>query len=190
MEEKVEYFNEEGKQNTADVIELVKERLEKNNDINYVVIASATGSSALLLSEAIGDMDVKIINVTHHAGFKSPNKLDISDDMLEKLNEKGIYTFIGSHALSGVGRGITNKFGGINPSDLIAETLRMFSHGIKVAAEISIMTADAGLIPVDEEIIAIGGRGQGVDSAAVLTPANMTNVFDLRFHEIIAMPRP
>ena len=46
------------------------------------------------------------------------------------------------------------------------------------------------LIPVDEEIIAIGGRGQGVDSAAVLTPANMTNVFDLRFHEIIAMPRP
>ena len=88
MEEKVEYFNEEGKQNTADVIELVKERLDKNNDINYVVIASATGSSALLLSEAIGDMDVKIINVTHHAGFKSPNKLDISEDMLEKLNEK------------------------------------------------------------------------------------------------------
>lgn len=51
------------------------------------------------------------------------------------------------------------------------------------------MAADAGLIPVDEEIIAIGGRAQGVDTAVVLTPANMTNVFDLNIHEIIAMPR-
>lgn len=190
MQEKVEYFNEEGKQNTAELIGLVRERLEKSDDISYVVVASATGQSALRLADALEGIDVKIINVTHHAGFKSPNELDISEEMIEKLEERGIYTFIGSHALSGVGRGITNRFGGINPSDIIAETLRMFSHGIKVAAEISIMTADAGLIPVDEEIIAIGGRGQGLDSAAVLTPANMTNVFDLRFHEIIAMPRP
>lgn len=66
----------------------------------------------------------------------------------------------------------------------------MFSHGIKVCAEISIMAADAGLIPVGEEVLAIGGRAKGVDSAAILTPANMTGVFDLRFHEILAMPRP
>ncbi len=97
--------------------------------------------------------------------------------------------FIGSHAFSGVGRGITNKLGGINPPDIIADTLRMFSHGVKVACEISIMAADAGLIPVDEEIIAVGGRAHGVDTALVLTPANMTNVFDLNIHEIIAMPR-
>ena len=47
----------------------------------------------------------------------------------------------------------------------------------------------AGLIPVGEEIIAIGGRGHGVDSAVILTPANAKNLFDLEFHEIIAMPR-
>ena len=52
------------------------------------------------------------------------------------------------------------------------------------------MLADAGLVPVGEEIIAIGGTGSGLDTAAVLTPANMTNVFDMKFHEIIAMPRP
>ena len=66
----------------------------------------------------------------------------------------------------------------------------MFSHGIKVCVEISIMLADAGLVPVGDEIIAIGGRAQGADSAVVLTPVNMTKVFDLRLHEIIAMPRP
>lgn len=190
MEEKVDYFEKEGKQNTMEVIELVKERLSRKNNINYVVIASASGKSALLLADALKDIDVKIINVTHHAGFRETNKLDISEEMLQKLDAMGVYTFIGSHALSGVGRGITNRFGGINPSDLIAETLRMFSHGIKVCAEISIMVSDAGLIPVDEEVMAIGGRGQGLDSACILTPANMTNVFDIRFHEIIAMPRP
>lgn len=189
MEAKIEYFDNEGMENTEKVIELVRQRLE-NSDIKYVVVASASGKSALQLADALEDLDVKIINVTHHAGFTGPNELDIADEMREKLNEKGITTFVGSHALSGVGRGITNKFGGINPSDIIAETLRMFSHGIKVAAEISIMTADAGLIPVGEEIIAIGGRAHGLDSAAVLTPANMTGVFNIKFHEIIAMPRP
>ena len=42
---------------------------------------------------------------------------------------------------------------------------------------------------VGEEIIAIGGTGHGVDTAVVMTAANMTNVFDMKFHEIIAMPR-
>ncbi len=190
MQEKIDYFENEGEQNTREVIELVKERLNSKNNIKSVVVASASGKSALLLAEALEDEDVKIINVTHHAGFHGPNELDITEDMIQKLEEKGVHTFIGSHALSGVGRGITNKFGGINPSDLIAETLRMFSHGIKVCAEISIMVSDAGLIPVGEEIIAIGGRGHGLDSACILTPANMTNVFDIKFHEIIAMPRP
>lgn len=52
------------------------------------------------------------------------------------------------------------------------------------------MAADAGLIPVGEEILCIGGRVQGVDSAAILTVVNMTGVFDIKFHEILAMPRP
>ncbi len=189
LEEKVVYFNKEGKENTDDVINLVKSRLDKSDNINYIVIASASGNSALRLANKING-NAEIINITHHAGFHNPNELDISEEMLDKLNENGVYTFIGSHALSGVGRGITNKFGGVNPTEIIAETLRMFSHGIKVCGEIAIMAADAGLIPTNEDIIAIGGRGSGLDSAAVIKPANMTNVFDLRFHEIICMPRP
>ena len=51
------------------------------------------------------------------------------------------------------------------------------------------MAADAGLIPVGEEIIAIGGRGHGVDSAVILTPVNAKDLFNLKIHEIIAMPR-
>ena len=93
------------------------------------------------------------------------------------------------HAFSGAARGVTNKYGGFSPLDVVADTLRMFSHGVKVSAEISLMAADAGLIPVGEEIMAIGGRAHGVDTAVILTAVNSKNLFNMKFHEIIAMPR-
>ena len=52
------------------------------------------------------------------------------------------------------------------------------------------MAADAGLIPVDSEIIAIAGTAKGADTAVVLKPAHMNSFFDVRICEIIAMPRP
>lgn len=70
----------------------------------------------------------------------------------------------------------------------MTETFRMFSQGIKVCVEISIMLTGAGLIPVEEEILNLGGRAFGSDSTAIITSANMTNVFDMRIHEILAMP--
>ena len=189
MERTITYFENPGPENTDELIALVKARLE-NSDIKYVAIASSTGESALKLYEELKDLDVTIVNCSHHAGFKEVNKTRISDENRAKLEEKGIVTFIGSHALSGVGKSISKKFGGVTPVEIIAATYRTFSQGIKVCAEISIMLADAGLIPVGEEIISIGGTGSGVDTAAVMTAANMTNVFDMKFHEIIAMPRP
>lgn len=190
MDKLIRYFERPGNENTDDLINLVKERLV-DSDIKYVAIASVSGGTALKLFKALEDAGINdkiIVNVTHHAGFKEKNKLEISSKTRKKLEEKGIITFAGSHAFSGVGRGISNKFGGVTPVEIIAETFRMFSQGIKVCGEISIMLADAGLIPVEEKILAIGGRAIGADSAAIITPANMTNVFDMRIHEIIAMP--
>ena len=184
----ITYFDEEGNDYTDELITAVKDKLEVSDNINTILIASASGKSALKLYNAVGD-DVKIINVTHHMGFSGPNESDIDDDMIKELENIGIKTYYGIHAFSGAARGVTNKYGGYSPLDVVADTLRMFSHGIKVAAEISIMAADAGLIPVGEEIIAIGGRGHGVDSAVILTPVNSKDLFDLEFHEIITMPR-
>jgi len=192
MKKSIVYFEKPGKENTDQLISIVKERLEKSN-IKYIAIASVSGETALKLADALDDAGlldgVTIVNTSHHAGFKEKNAMELSSKMREKLEERGIVSFVGSHALSGVGRGISNKFGGVTPVEIIAETLRMFSQGIKVCGEISIMLADAGLIPVGEEILAIGGRAQGADSAAIITPANMTKVFEMRIHEILAMPR-
>ncbi len=187
MEKKIEYFENPGIENTDRLIELVRERAEELG-IKTMVVASVSGKSSLKLADAIPNS--KIISITHHAGFRDKDELELNPQYQAELEKRGIPVYVGTHALSGVGRGISNKFGGVTPVEIIAETLRMFSQGVKVCVEISIMAADAGLIPTDEEIIAIGGTARGVDSALVLKSAHMSNFFELRVREIIAMSRP
>ena len=187
MEKSIHYFENPGMENTDKVIELVKERKEELG-IDYIVIASATGSSGVKLAKKLDN--AHIVNVTHHAGFKGGDELEITAENRKELEDLGVQIYASSHALSGVGRGISNKFKGVTPVEVIAQTLRMFSQGVKVCVEISIMAADGGLLPTDSEIIAIGGTATGVDTAVVLKAAHQGNFFDMRIHEIIAMPRP
>lgn len=187
MEKKINNFENPGSENTEKVIELVKERKEELG-IENIVVASVTGKSSVEVSNSMPDAN--IISITHHAGFRGEDELELQQEYVDKLKQKGIPIYVGSHSLSGVGRGISNKFGGITPVEIIAGTLRLFSQGVKVCVEISIMAADAGLIPTDKEVIALGGTAEGVDTAMVLKPAHMGNFFDLRINEIIAMPRP
>jgi len=189
MEKTIYYFENSGEENTNKLIELVKIRREELG-IDHIVVASASGSSGVKLTKSIGNPEVKIINVTHHAGFKGGDLIEVESQYKTELEEMGVQIYVGSHSLSGVGRGISNKFGGITPVEIIAATLRLFSQGVKVGVEISIMAADAGLIPTDLEVIAVGGTGKGLDSAIVLKPVHMGNFFDLKINEIIAMPRP
>jgi hypothetical protein len=67
--------------------------------------------------------------------------------------------------------------------------LRTFGQGTKVALEIAAMAADAGLVRVDEDIIAIGGTGRGADTALVLAPSYVHRFFNTRVKEIICKPR-
>ena len=187
MEKIIHYFENPGIENTDKVIELVKTR-KKELGIDYIVIASASGSSGVKLAKEIDD--AHIVNVTHHAGFRGGDELEITEENRKELEALDVPIYAGSHALSGVGRGISNQFKGVTPVEVVAQTLRMFSQGVKVCVEISIMAADGGLIPTDSEIIAIGGTATGVDTAVVLKAAHQGDFFNLRIHEIIAMPRP
>ena len=51
------------------------------------------------------------------------------------------------------------------------------------------MVADAGLIPIDRDIIAIAGSSSGADTALLIKPANASRFFDLKIKEIIAKPK-
>jgi hypothetical protein len=69
---------------------------------------------------------------------------------------------------------------------IVASVLRLFCQGMKVAIEVTLMAADAGIIPVDQEVVVIGGSSRGADTAIIIQPANTTNFLDLDIHEIIA----
>jgi hypothetical protein len=71
----------------------------------------------------------------------------------------------------------------------VAGPFRRFSQGVKAAIECTIMAADAGAVPVDEDIIAVAGTGKGADSAIVMRAANQNRFFDMKVREIIAMPQ-
>ena len=59
---------------------------------------------------------------------------------------------------------------------------------MKVACEITLMAADAGLIRTGEAVLAIGGTGRGADTAVILRAANAQDFFDLRVTEILCKP--
>ena len=78
-----------------------------------------------------------------------------------------------------------NKF---TPLNIVADTLRMFCHGVKVCVEVAVMAAEHGYITPDEEVVVIGGSHHGADTAVVLKPAYAANMFDTRIKQLICMP--
>ena len=90
--------------------------------------------------------------------------------------------------LSGAERGMSRKFGGVYPMEIIANTLRMLGQGTKVCVEISVMALDAGLIPYGEDVIAVGGTDEGADTAIILRPAHAADIFDTWISEILCKP--
>ncbi len=51
------------------------------------------------------------------------------------------------------------------------------------------MAADAGLISVNREVIAIAGTEDGADTAIVVKPSYPRKLLELKIKEIIAKPR-
>jgi len=183
----ITYFDEPGAQNTERVIPAVKKRIQQG-DIQHVVVASTSGATALQTWKGLQGSNVSIICVGEHYGYWGDDEQRLTAAMRQELESKGISVFFGSHALSGVGRSISNRFKGISHTEIIAYTLRQFGEGLKVCVEIAIMAADAGLIPTDRPVIAMGGTSKGADTAIVLRAAHMNNYFDLEIREIIAKP--
>jgi len=182
------YFKHAGPANTGQTIKAAVQRCEALG-IKYVVVATSTGKTAIRVAEGFKDQEVKIIAVTLHAGTwkkytpPDPDKVKIAEEM-------GVKFLTCTHALMGnVGNAIMAKFGGISMTDLIAHTYYTFSQGTKVAVEIAVMAADAGLIAVDQEIISIAGSDTGADTALVIKPAYSIDFFSLKVRELVTKPR-
>ncbi|HIP17293.1 MAG TPA: hypothetical protein EYG76_03195 [Methanothermococcus okinawensis] len=190
IKKSIVYFERAGVQNTEETLKLSVERAQELN-IRDIVVASSYGDTAKKLLELIQEknLNLNVIVVSYHQGFHGEDIITMSQETMELLRNKGAKVFMGPHALSGVERAISNKFGGAYPVEIIAHTLRTFGHGLKVCYEIVLMAADAGLIKTKNEVIAIGGRSRGADTAVVIKPANLNSFFNIELREIICMPR-
>jgi hypothetical protein len=134
------------------------------------------------------DAGVQIIAVTHVAGFAKPDIQELSEENRKALESQGVTVLTCQHAFGGVGRAIRNKLGTYQVDEIMAYTLRIFGQGVKVAVEVALMAADAGLIRTDEDIISTGGTATGLDAALLLRPTNSARFFDLKVREVICKP--
>lgn len=178
------YWEKPGAQNTEATLELAVQRAQKLG-IDYIVIASCSGDTALKL---IGK-GLQVVCVTHHIGFSGPGQDEMPEHIRQQLHAHDIKVLTTTHLFAGIDRAIRNQFGGVYPAEIMAQTLRTFGQGVKVAIEVACMAKDAGLIPHGVDVISIGGTVEGADAAVVVAPAHSNKFFETEVREIICMPR-
>lgn len=184
--ERILYFDSPGKENTEETMKAALERAQALN-IKDIVVASTTGATGVRACEVFKGFNIVV--VTHHVGFREPGVPQLLKPNEEKIKSLGGKIFTGIHSLSGVERAIRMKWNTVQPVEIVADALRLFGEGAKVCVEIVIMATDAGLIPVDKDIIAIAGSGSGADTAFVVSPVHANNLFKMTVREIICKPR-
>ena len=181
------YFPAPGEEHTPQVVRVVADRLAQGG-IEHVVVATTTGATAVRFAKALVKGGTRLVAVTHQVGLREGDASELLPKYEKALRAAGVPIVTASHALSGVGRSISGKLGGVTPVEMIAHTLRLFGQGMKVCVEIAVMAADAGAIPTDRDVIAVGGTGRGADTAVVLRAAHANRFFDLQLREILCKP--
>lgn len=185
FERKTVYFKKAGELNTDTLLKAVKDYVEKEN-VRDIIVASTTGRTGAKVAKTFKDLNVVV--VTHNFGFQNPGETELQEGYKQEMLQVGAKIFTGVHALSSAERAVRKDFGTIQPLELMANVLRRLGEGTKVCVEITIMAADAGLIPINRDIIAIAGTGRGADTALLMHPANAARFFEIKIKEVIAKP--
>ena len=193
MEVKTVYFDNPGAENTDQTLSLARERALQLG-IKTILVASTKGQTAVKAVEVFKGM--KLIAVRHSTGFKEPDAQEFTEENMKIMKSNNIPVITAAHAFGGLSRSMRQGDVIQAPAtyvigDIIASTLRIFGQGMKVACEIAVMAADAGMIRTNEEVIAIAGVGRsgGADTAIVVKAEPAHRFFDFKVKEVICKPR-
>ncbi len=185
MEIKTVYFENQGKENTEETLRIARQRAEELG-IKNILLASTWGDTAVRATDVFKGL--RVIAVSHVNGFREPDVQEFTEENRQMGEGKGGVILTAAHSFAGLSRAMRNKHDMYVLGDIVGDTLCVFGQGTKVACEIALMAADAGLVRTDEEVISIAGRGRGADTALVLKPVNTHHFFDLRVKEILCKP--
>ena len=177
------FYEKAGVENTERTFQLARENAQELG-IRHIVIASSSGETGARAAEFFQGLQVVVVTPP-----VCDNMVEMQPEYRRRIELAGAHILTCTYVLGGVSRAVRRKLGTYQLEEIIAFVLRDFSEGIKVACEITMMAADAGLVPVGEEIIAIAGTTKGADTAAVILSANAQDFFDLRVLEILCKPR-
>ena len=179
------YFESPGEVNSDATMKIAKARAEELG-VKDIVVASTWGGTALKTIQLFKDFNVVV--VPHVTGLREPGQQELEPEAQKKIEKAGGKIVIAAHTFGGVDAAFMGKWSTMYPAGIIAQTLRMFGQGMKVVVEILAMAADAGVIPIDKDILVIAGSGRGADTAVIAKPANSRRLFDIVIKEIIAKP--
>lgn len=183
MEEKTFYFQKE-EDSTDEALQLALDTA-KEFDIKSVVLASTSGNTAVKAAKMFKGSGVNLFIVGHQYGMREPGKTRFTEENIETVEKLGFKVHFGTDLLTATVGAFREKFGS-GPFGIVADTLRMFCQGMKVAIEVAIMACDAGLISSEEDVVAVAGTGKGANTVVVLQPANTYRIFQTRIKRIIA----
>ncbi len=179
MEEKIVYFETPGKDNTPQVLSLVKERAQARA-IKKIVLASTRGDTARAAAEAFEGSGLELVVIPWQFGFGKAQPFP--RELVTELEGKGHQVHFGTMLFH------TEDLYGSKTPQVMANLLRIFGQGTKVVVEIIMMACDGGCIEPKETVIAVAGTGAGADTAVVATAAPSNKMPKLCIHEIICKP--
>ncbi len=184
------YFEPHGPVNTEAALDAAFGRAAALG-LTDIVVASNQGVTAKAAVARLGRIPgLNLVIVTHHVGFHEPGHDEMDQATRAELAAAGAKILTTTHLFGGVERGVVKKFGGQYPGVLIANTLRLFGEGTKVAVEIACMALDSGFVPYGHDVVAVGGTGRGADTVLVVRPSHSGTFFETRIVETVCRPLP
>ena len=201
IERKVTYWEKAGKEHTEETLKIALDAA-KERGIDTVLISSTTGDTAEKAVEVFKGSGLKLLVVTHATGYRTKGVQMMPNETRVKLKEAGCEVVTCTDVLTGaVGAGVGRQSPTVSepqegrlpwivpPSNVIvANTLRMFSQGVKVCAEITMMAVDCYVVSSGAKVIAVAGSHSGADTAMVLNASESSRIRDLKLHEILCKP--
>jgi hypothetical protein len=188
MQKTITYFEKPGPDNTIKCLEIVIDNIDKYGYM-HVIVATTTGETGVQFAEGLRDRGANLVVVTHSYGFKGPNSTELTNDARERIRAAGAAIYTGTMITHSLETALAVKFSGVYPTLLVAQSLRRFGEGSKVCCEMTMMAADAGLVPEGKEILAVAGTGRGADTVTVVRSAASKRFLELKVLEILAKPR-
>jgi uncharacterized protein len=179
MNENIVYFEKCGKENTLEVLQLVKQTA-KQKGIKKIILASTKGGTARAALEELADSDLQLVIIPWQYGFGKEQPFP--EPLVSEIQGKGHRVHFGTMLFH------TEGLYGNDTPRVMASLLRIFGQGMKVCVEIVMMASDGGCVALGEKVIVMAGTNEGSDTAVVATAAPSSKMSKLQIHEIICKP--